>query len=424
MQNRVQHWLAPPVKFTSWKTLVYVIKSVERTYHIFYQLIGAPESMKAEIWSNLKGTNCDSFAYIGKPPVDRIEGKLDGDHFHDTKAALEVVGIKCESYLTLFRAISAVLQLGQLKFAPKPSNDEETIITSTREFKDLANLIGCEENILSKAFTERTIKARGDEFKVPLKADVSKESADAFAKEIYAKVFLWLVRALNDATCAENNWSGGENVEYGVIGLLDIFGFESFPVNGFEQLCINYCNEKLQQKFTQDIFRTVQEEYRAEGLDLAEIKYDDNSDVLELIEGKLGIIKQLNEECVRPKGNDQAFVSKCVQSNKTVPCLIMKSTFARIEFGIHHFAGPVIYRAQDFTVRNTDTLPTDLQEAAKACSNEIIAKHLQNSNSSNQVKKVEAAKTSRAAPRRSRSSLSSDTVMTQFKPINELDEGS
>jgi len=397
------------------KSRVCYHESVERTYHIFYQLIGAPESMKAEIWSNLKGTNCDSFAYIGKPPVDRIEGKLDGDHFHDTKAALEVVGIKGESYLTLFRAISAVLQLGQLKFAPKPSNDEETIITSTREFKDLANLIGCEENILSKAFTERTIKARGDEFKVPLKADVSKESADAFAKEIYAKVFLWLVRALNDATCAENNWSGGENVEYGVIGLLDIFGFESFPVNGFEQLCINYCNEKLQQKFTQDIFRTVQEEYRAEGLDLAEIKYDDNSDVLELIEGKLGIIKQLNEECVRPKGNDQAFVSKCVQSNKTVPCLIMKSTFARIEFGIHHFAGPVIYRAQDFTVRNTDTLPTDLQEAAKACSNEIIAKHLQNSNSSNQVKKVEAAKTSRAAPRRSRSSLSSDTVMTQFK---------
>jgi len=397
------------------KSRVVYHESVERTYHIFYQLIGAPEAMKAEIWSNLKGTNCDSFAYVGKPPVDKIEGKLDGDHFHDTKAALELVGIKGESYITLFRAISAVLQLGQLTFAPKPSNDEETIITSTKEFKDLADLIGCEENILSKAFTERTIKARGDEFKVPLKSDVSKESADAFAKEIYAKVFLWLVRAINDATCAENNWSGGANVEYGLIGLLDIFGFESFPVNGFEQLCINYCNEKLQQKFTQDIFRTVQEEYKAEGLDLAEIKYDDNSDVLDLIEGKLGIIKQLNEECVRPKGNDQAFVSKCLQSNKTVPCLIMKSTFSRIQFGIHHYAGPVIYQAQDFTIRNTDTLPTDLQEASKACSNDIIAKHLQNSSSSNQNKKAEAAKTARATPRRSRSNLSADTVMTQFK---------
>jgi len=397
------------------KSRVVYHDSVERTYHIFYQLIGAPDAMKAEIWSNLKGTNCDSFAYVGKPPVDKIEGKLDGDHFHDTKAALELVGIKGESYLTLFRAIAAVLQLGQLTFAPKPSNDEETIITSKKEFKDLADLLGCDENILSKAFTERTIKARGDEFKVPLKAEVSKESADAFAKEIYAKVFLWLVRALNDATCAENNWPGGKNVDYGVIGLLDIFGFESFPTNGFEQLCINYCNEKLQQKFTQDIFRTVQEEYRAEGLDLAEIKYDDNSDVLELIEGKFGIIKQLNEECVRPKGNDEAFVTKTLQSNKTVPCLIQKRTFSRIEFGIHHYAGPVVYTTQNFTVRNTDTLPLDLQQAARACGNEIISKHLQNNNSSNQTKKTDASTAPRSAPRRSRSSLVADTVMTQFK---------
>mmetsp|Transcript_24827 Transcript_24827/g.58248 ORF Transcript_24827/g.58248 Transcript_24827/m.58248 type:complete len:1161 (-) Transcript_24827:156-3638(-) len=397
------------------KSRVVFHDDVERTYHIFYQLIGAPDAMKSEIWSNLKGTDCDSFAYVGKPPVDRIEGKLDGDHFHDTKAALELVGIKGESYLTLFRAIAAVLQLGQLTFAPKPSNDEETVITSTKEFKDLADLLGCDENILSKAFTERTIKARGDEFKVPLKAEVSKESANAFAKEIYAKVFLWLVRAINDATCAENNWSGGKNVEYGVIGLLDIFGFESFPTNGFEQLCINYCNEKLQQKFTEDIFRTVQEEYKAEGLDLAEIKYDDNSDVLELIEGKFGIIKQLNEECVRPKGNDEAFVTKTLQSNKTVPCLIQKRTFSRIEFGIHHYAGIVTYTSENFTVRNTDNLPLDLQQAARACSNDIISKHLQNNNSSNQAKKPAASAAPRSAPRRSRSSLVADTVMTQFK---------
>merc|ERR1711933_605782 len=169
-------------------------------------------------------------------------------------------------------------------------------------------LMGVTEQDLINCLTERTMKTRNESYKVPLNADASQEAADSFAKEIYAKVFLWLVRAINDATCAENNWSGGKNVEYGLIGLLDIFGFESFPTNGFEQLCINYCNEKLQQKFTEDIFRTVQEEYKAEGLDLAEIKYDDTSDVLELIEGKFGIIKQLNEECVRPKGNDEAFV--------------------------------------------------------------------------------------------------------------------
>jgi myosin-5 len=401
-------------------------EGVERTYHIFYQLIAAPDEMKTEIWSGLKGTKTTSFAFIGKPPEVKIDGKEDGEHFHDTKAALELVGIKDESYITLFRAICAVLQLGQLTFAPKPSNEEETDITSKKELQELTDLLGCDGDILSKAFTERTIKTRGEEYKVPLKSDVSKESADAFAKEIYAKIFLWLVRAINDATCAENNYSDGdENTVYGMIGLLDIFGFESFPINGFEQLCINYCNEKLQQKFTQDIFRTVVLEYEAEGLDLDEIKYDDNSDVLELIEGKVGMIKQLNEECVRPKGNDQAFVSKAIASNKNVPCLIQKNTFSKIEFGIHHFAGPVIYRAQDFVGRNTDTLPADMKECAKLCKNDIISKHLENGKSSNQVKKVvEPAADSKGPPRRGKSGGGADTVMTQFKTqLKSLMEG-
>lgn len=395
------------------KSRVVFHDDTERTYHAFYQLLSAPDSKKAEIWKGLKGTRNESFAYVGTAPKVLIDGKEDSTHFEETTAALELIGIKGEKYLTLWRAIAACLQLGNLTFAAKPGNDEETVISSKKEFKDLAELIGCEEDLLSKAFTERTIKTRGEEYKVPLKFDVAKESADAFAKEIYAKTFLWLVRSINDATCAENNYAGGSNIDYGLIGLLDIFGFESFPVNGFEQLCINYCNEKLQQKFTRDIFRTVQEEYKAEGLNLDDIKYDDNSDVLELIEGKLGIIKQLNEECVRPKGNDQAFVSKALQSNKAVPCLIQKSTFTRIEFGIHHYAGAVIYKAQDFVVRNTDTLPMDMQEAAKKCTNEIIAKHLDNSSSSNLGKKKEEA--SRGPPRRAKSNLTADTVMTQFK---------
>ncbi|KAG7372249.1 myosin E [Nitzschia inconspicua] len=397
------------------KSRVVYHDDTERTYHIFYQLIRAAESDKVEIWKGLKGTTCESYAYVGTPPNVLIEGKEDGDHFKDTKAALDLIGVTGEKYLTLFRAIAAVLQLGNLTFKPKASNEEETEITSKKELKDLAELIGANETTLNLAFTERTIKTRGEEYKVPLKADVAKESADAFAKEIYAKVFLWLVRTINDATCAENNYKAGASIEYGLIGLLDIFGFESFPVNGFEQLCINYCNEKLQQKFTQDIFRTVQEEYKNEGLDLAEIKYDDNSDVLELIEGKFGLIKQLNEECVRPKGNDQAFVSKALQSNKTVPCLIAKSIFTSIEFGIHHYAGPVIYRAQDFVTRNTDTLPADMQEAAKSCTNEIIAKHLDNSKCSNQGKDAVSEDSSRAPPRRAKSNITADTVMTQFK---------
>jgi len=394
------------------KSRVVFHDETERTYHAFYYLIAIADEKKGAIWNKLKGTDNMSFKYIGKSPYVKIDGNEDHENFAEVEAALKLIGVVGESYLTLWRAIAACLQCGNLEFVPDPKDDERTVIKSQKEFKDLAELIGCDTTTLGLAFVERTVKTRGEEYKVPLKHDVAKESADAFAKEIYAKTFLWLVRTINDATCAENNYPGGKSIDYGLIGLLDIFGFESFPINGFEQLCINYCNEKLQQKFTRDIFRTVQEEYKAEGLNLDDIKYDDNSDVLALIEGKVGLIKQLNEECVRPKGNDQAFVSKALSSNKNVPCLIQKRTFSPLEFGIHHFAGAVVYRAAEFVTRNTDTLPQDLQMAAKACKNEIIAKHLDNNKCSNFEKK--SADTAKA-PKRAKSNLSSDTVMTQFK---------
>jgi myosin-5 len=391
------------------KSRVVYHDETERTYHVFYQLINASEEEKVAIWKGLSKTTNESYAYIGKAPKVLIDGMEDCDHFKLTTKALDLIGVNGETYITLFQAIAAVLQLGNLTFASKPdTGDEESIITSMPQFKELATLIGCDETLLSLAFTERTIKTRGEEYKVPLKMEIAKESADAFGKEIYAKVFLWLVRAINDATCAENNWPAADTIEYGIIGLLDIFGFESFPINGFEQLCINYCNEKLQAKFTQDIFRTVVLEYQAEGLNMADIKYDDNTDVLDLIEGKLGLIKQLNEECVRPKGNDEAFVSKALNSNKAVACLIVKQTFRKTEFGICHFAGPVIYMANDFVMRNTDTLPADIQACAKTCKNEIIAKHLDNEKCSNQVAK--SAEPDRAAPKRAKSSLAADTV--------------
>jgi myosin-5 len=393
------------------KSRVITHDATERVYHVFYQLLAAPEDVKVEIWKGLKGTNSDSFVYTSNSPKVMIDGKEDGAHFGETRKALDLVGISGDLYITLFRAIAACLQMGNLTFAPNKEDEERTDITSPKVFQELTELIGIDAGILEKAFTERTIKTRGEEYKVPLKSEVSKESADAFAKEIYAKVFLWLVRCINDATCAENNYKAGAGITYGLIGLLDIFGFESFPINGFEQLCINYCNEKLQAKFTHDIFKTVQEEYRAEGLNMNDIHFDDNSDVLALIEGKFGLIKQLNEECVRPKGNDEAFVSKALQSNKISPCLIVKATFARDEFGIHHFAGPVIYKAKDFVSRNTDTLPADLQLCAKACKNEIIAKHLDNEACSNQAGASEV----KAPPKRAKSNLSADTVLTKFK---------
>ena len=385
--------------------------SEERTYHIFYQLLAADESTKKSIWPKLSGTSNESFSYVGRTNTTSIEGMSDADHFKKTSEVLRGIGVDGEKYITLMRAIAIVLQLGNLSFMKDPKDDDRSKVKDKAEFAALSSLMGVTEQDLIDCLTERTMKTRNESYKVPLNADVAKDSADAFAKEIYSRSFLWLVRAINDATCAEKNYSGGAT-EFGIIGLLDIFGFESFVRNRFEQLCINYCNEKLQAKFTEDIFRSVQEEYEFEGIPLDEIKYDDNTDVLDLIEGKAGLLAMLNEECVRPKGTDEAFVQKALAANKKSPCLIQSMT-DRKSFGIHHYAGKVMYDSDGFVGSNQDTLPTDLSDCALKSSNDILAHHMTNDASSN----LEQAPTTTAksGPKRAKSNLVAPTVWTKYK---------
>jgi len=387
----------------------------ERTYHIFYQLLAAPDSQKAGFWSGMKGTTNESFRYIGTACTDTIEGMKDGDHWTKTVEVLKDIGVSGDKLHILFEAICIVLQLGNLSFMKDPKDDDRSVVRDKSEFGALGNLMGLTEQDLIDCLTERTMKTRTESYKVPLNADASQEAADSFAKEIYSKSFLWLVRAINDATCAELNFEGGGKTEFGIIGLLDIFGFESFVRNRFEQLCINYCNEKLQAKFTVDIFRSVQEEYEAEGIPLDLIKYDDNTDVLDLIEGKAGLLSMLNEECVRPKGSDEAFVQKCFAANKKSPCLI-QSRMNRKEFGIHHYAGKVMYDSDGFVNSNQDTLPSDLFDCALKCKNEILSKHLTNEKSSNLAEKESSSSSSkRAAPKRAKSNLVAPTAWTKYK---------
>lgn len=344
----------------------------ERTYHIFYQLLSAPDSEKAVFWDKLKGTNLDSFKYIGNTTTKKIEGKSDAEHFEQTCKTLGLINVTGDKLKSMMRAIAAVMQLGNLTFGDKGGDADKSECTTMGDLKDLAGLMGVAEEELVLTFTERTMKTKTETYKVPLNKTFAKDACDGLAKEIYGKNFLWLVKEINAATGAEENYKGGSMSTFGIIGMLDIFGFESFVVNRFEQLCINYANEKLQQKFTEDIFRSVQKEYEAEGIELAEIHYDDNTDVLDLIEGRSGLLGLLNEECVRPKGSDFDFVQKALQQNKTSPCLIVNK-LDRMSFGVHHYAGKVMYDADGFVARNTDTLPTDLLELCAKSDNFIIS---------------------------------------------------
>lgn len=393
----------------------------ERTYHVFYQIVGAKDEDKVKIWPGLKGTTNTSFKYVGHTDTTTYEGKTDGQHFYGTCEGLEKVNVKGDALMALMRAITCTLQLGNITFGPFQGDSEKSCVTSTAEFDGLSELIGIPAADLEKALTERTMTTRGEVFKVPLKCDAAKDSCDAFAKEIYSKVFLWLVREINAATCAEDNYDGARKADFGSIGLLDIFGFESFPVNGFEQLAINYANEKLQQKFTKDIFKAVQEEYKYEGIALDDIKFDDNSDVLELIESRSGLLAMLNEECMRPKGSDKEFVYKACNANKKSGCLINDRLLGPLDFGIHHYAGKVVYHAKGFLQINQDTISPDLLAIAKKSTNDIIANHLQNEKMMKGDVAAAEAPPVRAGPRRGKSNLASDTLWNKFKTqLNSL----
>lgn len=211
--------------------------SEERTFLIFYQLLAAPASEKEQIWEGLRGATNESFKYVGPAKTDTIEGMKDADRFRQTIEALALVGVEGESLDALMKAVCITVQLGNLGFQPWKGDTDKPTVTTMAELQSLSDLMGISENVLTLAFTERTFNtARETEtHKVPLNAEAAQGACDALAKESYQKAFLRLVSAINKATCTD------ESKNFGTIGLLDIFGFESFPYEpiraAMHQLC-------------------------------------------------------------------------------------------------------------------------------------------------------------------------------------------
>jgi myosin heavy subunit len=391
--------------------------SCERTFHIFYQLLAAKDSIKCQFWDQLRGKKNTDFVYVGPTDTTSIEGVADAVQFDKTLQSLAVIGIEGPLLKTFMQTICIVLQLGNLTFGPDPTDHDHAITTSRQSLSDLADLMGIPTTKLESTLTKRVVKVRSEETSVPLSPEAAKESTDALAKQIYDRSFFWLVRVINRATTA-----GDE--KFGIIGLLDIFGFESFPVNSFEQLCINYANEQLQAKFTKDVFVSVYAEYNDEGISLDEIKYDDNTHVLDLIQNKTGLLAMLNEECIRPNGSDYGFVNKALHANEKSPALfIPRIKRSNVEFGIRHYAGDVLYDATNFVTKNQDMLPSDLMECAQTSTNEIIANEIGTvplestmpSSAGGGSRQGGSSNANKLMPRRKQSNLVAPTAWSKYK---------
>jgi myosin-5 len=358
----------------------------ERNYHIFYQLVSAKEHS----FGFSDASSAKEFRYLQDEQLV-LDGKTDLERYQVTRDALTTIGLSDSEQNELFSALCGILRLGQLDFVPLESNKDdasqavaslsasapsagvtaERIEQQKQEIAQCAKLLGVEVAALSKQLCSRTVKARQEVYCVPLSAHHAGNNRDALAKEIYARVFGYLVRRVNHSISNSAD-RAASTPSYLHIDLLDIFGFESFEHNSFEQFCINFANEKLQQKFTMDVFKTVQEEYQQEGVAWEFVKYQDNQDMLDLLENSMGVMALLNEECVRPMGSDLSFVSKLVSLRESHPRL-ERARLSQMHFMLHHYAGPVTYDAEGFVEKNKDSLQTDLLELLGTSSNGLMA---------------------------------------------------
>uniref|UniRef100_A0AAV1TMU3 Unconventional myosin-Vc n=1 Tax=Peronospora matthiolae TaxID=2874970 RepID=A0AAV1TMU3_9STRA len=334
----------------------------ERNYHVFYQIFRLSDERKKEL--RLHG-DVTSYKYVAEGAKAQLTGIDDVQCLKETQDALDTIGISTEEQNAIFEIVAAILNLGEVEFAPNANDSEKSHVSNEDIVDNIGALLCTKSAALHSTLLERSITAGSESYTIPLNAEQASDLRDALAKGMYTQLFDWLVHRINKAICSTNNVKTH-------IGLLDIFGFESFDQNGFEQLCINYANEKLQQKFNSDVFKDVQQEYVDEGIPLTLVTFEDNQPILDLIEGRMGIVSMLNEEVLRPQATDSTFVSKVLDACSDHPS-IEKNRINPLEFTIHHYAGDVTYNGAGFLEKNKDTLPTDMVQLLSGSHNEVIS---------------------------------------------------
>ncbi|XBH65712.1 hypothetical protein VPH35_119269 [Triticum aestivum] len=337
------------------------ISESERNYHCFYMICaGSPEERE-----KYKLGDPSTFHYLNQSNCYKIDGLDESKEYLETRKAMDIIGISSEEQEAIFRIVAAILHLGNVEFAEgddvdssKPKNEK-----SMFHLRTAAELFMCDEKALEDSLCKRIIVTRDENIVKTLDAEAAKGSRDALAKTVYSRLFDWLVTKINNSI-------GQDPTSKCLIGVLDIYGFESFKTNSFEQFCINLTNEKLQQHFNQHVFKMEQEEYTKEEIDWSYIEFVDNQDILDLIDKKPGgIIALLDEACMLPRSTHETFAQKLYQTFKNHKRFV-KPKLSRSDFTICHYAGDVTYQTELFLDKNKDYVIAEHQAllGASGCS--------------------------------------------------------
>ncbi|XP_039032382.1 myosin-17-like [Hibiscus syriacus] len=337
------------------------ISDPERNYHCFYLLCAAPP----EDIERYKLDSPKAFHYLNQSSCYELDDVNDAHEYLAIRRAMDIVGINDEEQEAIFRVVAAILHLGNINFAKGKEIDSSVIKDEKSRFhlNTTAELLRCDAQNLEDALIKRVMVTPEEVITRCLDPENAVASRDALAKTIYSRLFDWLVDKINVSIGQDPNSES-------IIGVLDIYGFESFKCNSFEQFCINFTNEKLQQHFNQHVFKMEQEEYKKEEINWSYIEFVDNQDVLDLIEKKPGgIIALLDEACMFPKSTHETFAQKLYQTFKNNKRFI-KPKLSRTDFTISHYAGEVTYQANQFLDKNKDYVVAEHQAllTASVCS--------------------------------------------------------
>ncbi|KAJ6964197.1 myosin-12-like [Populus alba x Populus x berolinensis] len=305
------------------------VSDPERNYHCFYMLCAPPPEQ----------------TYVD-----------DAREYLETRNAMDIVGISQDEQDAILRIVAAILHLGNINFVKGKEVDSSKLKDDKSHYhlRTAAELLMCDEKALEDSLCKRVIVTPDGNITKPLDPASAVLSRDAMAKTVYSRLFDWIVDKINSSI-------GQDPTATSIIGVLDIYGFESFKINSFEQLCINLTNEKLQQHVNQHVFKMEQEESTREEINWSYVEFVDNQDVLDLIEKKPGGIKALlDEACMFPKSTHETFAQKMYQTYKAHK-RFSKPKLARIDFTINHYAGDVTYQAEQFLDKNKDYVVAEHQ---------------------------------------------------------------
>ncbi|XP_076119886.1 unconventional myosin-Ib isoform X3 [Alosa pseudoharengus] len=340
----------------------------ERNFHVFYQLLsGASEDTLKKLKLD---RDFSKYNYLSLDSAT-VNGLDDAANFRTVRNAMQIVGFMEDEVLSVLELVAAVLKLGNIEFKPESrvNGFDESRVKDKNDLKEMCELLGIEQAVLERAFSFRTVEAKLEKVSTTLNVAQAYYARDALAKNLYSRLFSWLVNRINESIKAQTK------TRKKVMGVLDIYGFEIFEDNSFEQFIINYCNEKLQQIFIELTLREEQEEYVREGIEWTNIEYFNNAIICDLIENNQnGILAMLDEECLRPGTvTDDTFLDKlntiCAEHQHFESRQSKNSKFLTDHslphncFRIQHYAGKVLYRVEGFVDKNNDLLYRDLSQA-------------------------------------------------------------